>query len=500
MLAIAATRGYPLPGSRFGERGALATKARASTLVAYAVGQISPSVKGNLLASFLLYYYNQVLGLSAGLAGLALAMALVVDAVSDPLMGYVSDHTRSRLGRRHPYIYASLLPSAAFYYLLLSVRFGSSQAALFWQLLLLVTGLRLAWTFYQVPREALGAEISKDYEQRNQLHGLNSFFGWIGGAGIAYATQAWFLKGSYDNEAGYHGLAAWGAGILLLTSALFAIGTHREIPHLEPPRQGRPPGMREAVREILETLNHRSWLMLFFAGMVFSIYVGLVQGLGVYFNRFFWDWAPSDVAIFAITDLTAALGVSLFAGRLAGGFDKKQLALRLFAISIAIGPLLLVLRLADLHLGLHLLPPNGPKYGPLWWIMLLHSLVTSSIGVLAWILVGSMTADVVEDSQRQTGRRSEGLFFAGPNLVQKCISGLGFVVKGVLLTAVGFEAAAGDAEKAAATAKLAAILVALGVLLPSLSLWILSHYEITRDTHERNLAQLGYGRPAQRDS
>ena len=470
----------------------MATKARGSTLIAYGVGQISPSVKGNLLGAFLLYYYNQVLGLSPGLAGVALALALVVDAVSDPLMGYLSDHTRSRFGRRHPYIYASLLPSAVFYYLLLTAHFGSSQAALFWQLLLLVTGLRLAWTFYQVPREALGAELSKDYQQRNQLHGVNSFFGWIGGAGIAYATQAWFLRGSYDNAAGYHELAAWGAGILFAAGVLFAVGTHREIPSLEQPREARPTRVGDIAREIVETLNHRSWLMLFFSGMVFSIYVGLIQGLGIYFNRFFWDWAPSDVAIFAITDLAAALLVSVFAGTLARGWDKKRLAVRLFILSIGIGPLLLVLRLADTWFGVHLLPANGPQYGALWWVMLMHSLVTSSIGVLAWILVGSMTADVVEDSQRQTGKRSEGLFFAGPNLVQKCISGLGFAIKGALLTAVGFSAAATDAQKGLAVEKLAALFVVLGVLLPSLSLWIFSHYEITKAVHESNLAELGY--------
>ena len=468
------------------------THAGPGTLVFYGIGQISPAVKGNLLGAFLLYYYNQVLGLSPGLAGLALAVSLVVDAVSDPMLGYISDHTRSRLGRRHPFIYASLLPSAVFYYALLTASFGTSQTALFLQLLVLVTGLRLAWTFYQVPREALGAELSKDYHQRNQLHGLNSFFGWIGGAGIAYATQAYFLGGSYDNEAGYRELAVWGTGIIFATSVLFTVGTHRNIHELEQPKESRPTRLADIRHEILETLSHRSWLVLFFAGVVFSVYVGLIEGLGIYFNRFLWEWAPADVAIFSIAALAAAMGISVFAGTLAKGWDKKQLAVRLFVISIVLGPLLLLLRLADLWLGIQLLPPNGPKYGPLWWVMLVHTSATAGIAVLAWILVGSMTADVVEDSQRQTGKRSEGLFFAGPNLVQKCISGLGFVIKGSILTAVGFSTATSELEKIAAVERLAAVFLVLGVALPSLALWIFSHYEITRDLHEQNLDELGY--------
>ena len=124
--------------------------------------------------------------------------------------------------------------------------------------------------------------------------------------------------------------------------------------------------------------------------------------------------------------------------------------------------------------------------------MIVHSAFMAGIGVLAWILVGSMTADVVEDSQRQTGRRSEGLFFAGPALIQKSISGLGFIIKGTILTAVGFSTAETEAAKVAAVENLAFVFVLLGIGLPSLSLWIFSKYTITQAVHEQNLAQLGY--------
>ena len=188
----------------------MAAKARLSTLVFYGVGSISPAIKNNLLGAPIFYYYNAVLGLDAWLVSLALALALVVDGITDPLIGYFSDYTRSRLGRRHPYIYASILPGSFFYWALLSSDFSTTQAGLFAQLLLLIIGLRIAWTLYDVPRQALGAEIAKDYNQRNTLHGLNSFFGWIGGAGIYYVTLAYFLGESYDNLEGYRELAYFG--------------------------------------------------------------------------------------------------------------------------------------------------------------------------------------------------------------------------------------------------------------------------------------------------
>jgi GPH family glycoside/pentoside/hexuronide:cation symporter len=125
--------------------------------------------------------------------------------------------------------------------------------------------------------------------------------------------------------------------------------------------------------------------------------------------------------------------------------------------------------------------------------MMVHSLVSAAVAVLAWILVGSMTADVVEDSQTQTGRRAEGLFFAGPNLIQKSVSGIGLMIKGILLSVVGFSAEATRLEKIAAVEQLAVAIVIISVILPSLALYLFSKYEITRNRHDANLDQLGYG-------
>lgn len=471
----------------------MTTLAKKSTLIFYGIGSLPSAIKGNLLGAPIFFYYNNVLGLEAWLVSLALAIALMIDGVTDPLLGYASDYTHSRFGRRHPYIYASIIPSATCYFLLLMADFGSSQTAMFFQLLLFMAILRLAWTFYQVPREAFGAEISKDYTQRTQLHGLSSFFGWMGGAGIAYATSAYFLGDSYSNAEGYQKLAYWGSGIILVTSIIFAVGTSSEIPNLEKPKSKPPTSMKGILSEIFTTLNHKSWLMLFLSGVVFSIYIGLTSGLTFYFNSYFWDWKPSDVAIFAIIDLVAALIISAMAGPLAARFDKKRLAVTLFIAAIAIGPMIFLLRLLDIYWGISILPQNGEQYGPLWWVMMIHSLIAASTGVLAFILVGSMTADVVEDSQTKTGQRQEGLFFAGPHLIQKAISGIGLMIKGLILTLVGFSATAPEAEKILAIQELAIVIVVLAIILPSISLFLLSRYEITRSVHESNLDELGYG-------
>ena len=130
--------------------------ASARTLLAFGTGAVAVGTKNVVFSSWLMLYYNQVLGLKPYLAGLALALALIVDAISDPLVGAWSDRTRTRWGRRHPFIYASLLPFSGFIYLIFQPMPDASQSELFVRLLFLAIGVRLSMTFYEVPRSALG--------------------------------------------------------------------------------------------------------------------------------------------------------------------------------------------------------------------------------------------------------------------------------------------------------------------------------------------------------
>lgn len=85
---------------------------------AYGVGSIAYGVKEQGFAYFLLMFYSTVVGLEPALAGTALLIALLTDAISDPIVGYWSDNTRTRMGRRHPFMYASAVPVSLCYFLI----------------------------------------------------------------------------------------------------------------------------------------------------------------------------------------------------------------------------------------------------------------------------------------------------------------------------------------------------------------------------------------------
>ena len=471
-------------------------RASLSTQGFYGSGSISVGIKNNLLGTYLLIYYNQVLGLDAGVAALAMAIALAVDAVSDPLVGIWSDRARTRWGRRHPFMYAALVPFAASYYLLLSDPGQISDQALFLRLLVLLVILRLSMTFYEVPRGALAPELSKDYDQRNALSAWAMAFGWLGGAGIAFVANRYLLDSFVDFE-GYQSLAFWGGLGIFIGGMVSCLGTHRNIPSLHAP-EPRSVHFRTLLREGKETLANRSWIVLFLAGCIYALLVGVEQGVGTYYNEYLWQWKPEQIAPFALfTALSVIVTVSL-APFIARGREKKNIAVGIFLFTVAVGPLPVFLRLLDLSYGTSLSPDNGSDL--LWMILLVHTCTMSSLGALGFVFIGSMGMEIVEEVQKRTGRREEGLLGTVNSFVHKLIGAGGVLISGAIISLVGFDDPAADPAQlygGQTIVEFGWIHVALSFTLPIFSTVMVLLYDIDRGKHEGHLDALGY-RPAKK--
>ena len=491
------------PTTSTGPEAPRAERASGGTVAFFGTGALAVGVKNAVFGSFVLLYYNQVLGLEPFMASLALFFALIVDAISDPLVGAWSDRVHSRLGRRHPFMYASILPFTVSVYFILQPPEGLSQTGLFVYLLLLSMAVRLSMTFYEVPRQALGPELTKDYEQRTFLFGIANAFGWIGaGATIAAAygflfpeTDAYSGSKALLNPAGYELMAWIAASAVFITTTLSTVGLHGQIGRLYTPPETRKLDFGELLHEARETLANRSWLMLFFAGLAFALYIGLQSGTDQYYNVYFWEWVPAQLQLIPLVQMAAVLVCAVAASSLAKGRDKKKMAVALFSVTVVLGPLPVSLRLLGDYTGTMLLPANGTD--ALWWIILAHTVVMSCLAVIGFILIGSMVADIVEESQEATGRRSEGLLSAGPALAQKAMSGTGVLVLGALLSAFGFTTANPTVESMRGPIRnLALFHVILGITLPIISTYLVSRYTITREGHERRIEELGYVEPA----
>src|ERR1700712_42129 len=140
-------------------------------------GQFVDAVSAGAINTFLLFYLNEVCGLPGVYAGASLAIALVVDAFVDPLMGSISDNTTSRWGRRHPYMIGSLAIIFFGLGLLFSLPTGLSNIALFAYATGVALFFRIGLSAYIVPYIALGAELTDDYIQRSSIVAWRTFFG-----------------------------------------------------------------------------------------------------------------------------------------------------------------------------------------------------------------------------------------------------------------------------------------------------------------------------------
>ena len=462
-------------------------RAGLGTRLIYGFGSIAFGVKDNGFQTILLIFYNQVVGLPAAMVGLAIMIALVSDAIMDPIIGQWSDNVHSRWGRRHPFMYASAIPLGLSYLLLWNPP-HASQGMQFLYLVVVAIVVRTFISVYEAPSSALGPELTTDYAERTSLTAYRMFFSWLGGLAMYFLAFTVLLKPDAThkigqlNPVGYSHYGMVAGAVMVVAILVSALGTHSRIKTFVPP-PARKASFGVLLKETGETLKHRSFLMLLVSILFSSAATGVAFSMSVYFYTYVWALSGPQIALFAIVNLiSAAIAIGLAAQM--SKKNKRNATIVLFTVGIFIACTPLTLRL------LNVFPPNGSPI--LFPLLVAFSLVGLAPMIAAGTLGVSMIADVVEDSQLRTGRRSEGLFFSAASFTQKAVSGFGIFISGAILSFVHFPANAGRGG----TVDPAIIRHLALVYLPTVvagylisGLWLLG-YRITRKSHEANLQQL----------
>jgi Na+/melibiose symporter-like transporter len=457
--------------------------------VAYGFGSVAFGVKSNGFDYFFLIFYSQVMGVSAYLVSLALMIALMVDALSDPLIGYLSDNTRSRWGRRHPFMYAAAIPAAVAYYFVWNPPAGLEGDALFPYIVTVAILVRTLITVYEIPSSSLVAEMSDDYDERTSMLSYRYFFGWTGGTLMgAFATifilvpTATVPNGMFNVE-GHGQVGAIAAISIFLAIMISALGTHKMIPDLKPPPPARQLSLMLIYREVFETLASRSFLALFLAALFGAVASGVSTTLSFYFSTFFWEFSTEQIGLISLSVVISALMAFFISPAISRRLGKKRGAITIGLMAFTVAPAPILLRL------LGLMPQNSD---PMLFPLVLSIIVVDVALIIAYqTLSSSMIADLVEEAEIKTQRRSEGVFFASVTFVRKVTQGIGAAVAGVLLTISQFPAGATPDQVPEA------VLTTFGWLyVPVIfGLWMimiacLSLYSVDRRAHEANLETL----------
>lgn len=256
----------------------------------YGVGGAVFAVKEAAYAVFILLFYTQVLGLSGSATGLVLFLAVIWDAINDPMIGAWTDRTRSRWGRRHPFMLAGGIPMGIGFIGLFSPpdMVLDSQWLLGGWLLFWSIWVRTFLTFFTIPHMAMVAEITSDYHERSQLLGARTAFGFLG-AVLLPAAGMYFLfqeQGGIDGRfqaANYPTYGLWSCLLVWLFSSVAIISTRRYIPLINHAEHRLPSstGILGLFEDFLPVLRNTNFRTLLFYDIAASASYGILIGLNI---------------------------------------------------------------------------------------------------------------------------------------------------------------------------------------------------------------------------
>jgi Na+/melibiose symporter-like transporter len=459
------------------------------TMIAYGIGQLGESLRTVGYTTFLLFYYNQVIGLSGTLTSLALGISLIVDAVSDPLVGAWSDRTTSRLGRRHPFMIAGMLPLGVLFYATFNPPDLSTNGYFIW-LLLSATLTRLAISLYHVPHLALGAEIARDYSQRSTLYAINTVFLFLamyGAQGLAlrlfFPTTAQFNPGLL-NAGAYRAFSIAFAIAMVFAVGISIIGTVREVRFLPPTSRRFDFSLRRTIVDFVEVFRNASFRALFFGMVLTMLTLAAESVLKPYMDLHFWgltteqmSWRPLAVIIGALIALPIATALNR-------AFDKKSVLIAAGVVSVVAIHLTIALKFFIPGL----LPPNGSL--TLLKILLLQDVVMGLSSVLTYGAIYSMIADISDEHQLEVGERREGVLFASRAFAQQVVQSVGIAGAGLLLDVIDFPTAAKAATVDEPTLMRLGAIPLCAALVYLFGLCCYARYRIHRERHANIVSEL----------
>lgn len=452
----------------------------------FAAGQIPEGVQSTSFGFFLLFFYNQVLGLSGFLASLAIVIALLVDAVSDPIIGSWSDGFRNRWGRRHPFMYAGAAPFAICFYLLFSPPTDLNEMQVFGWLVVFSVLTRTTQSVYSIPHTSLTAELSTDYQERTLLSSLRSILQSVGtlmvflvGLQIFFGATPEYPNGQLNPEA-YPRFAAVFAIVIFLGVLLTAYGTHSHIPYLP---QANPDSNRfslmQVIRESGMAFGFRSFKAVVLTAVLFGMTMGMVSALSIYLGTLYFQFSLELIGLsFPASIIGTFLGAGLATplGRILQ--EKKTLligGLIWFAVWNTL-PIILSL------LGLFPKPGNPALF---YLVMTSNAISAMGIGVLT-VMIGSMIADITDQHEEKHGSRSEGIYYAASSFAAKAIGGFGIVISGVVVDLAGIQRNATVETIDPESLRTLAMAMGPGVLiLIGITVVAASFYDLSRAEHSR---------------
>lgn len=434
-----------------------------SQKIGFGLGVMVNVVAVNGVASLVQLYLNVGLKISPVLVGVAMMIPRIWDAVTDPVMGHLSDNTRSRWGRRIPYVFCGAIFVGVTYALLFTVprSWASTPQVIYFiaMSILFYTGI----TLYSIPQQALGLEMANDYHERTRIYSYAAFFSILGG--FAMPWYYWLANRScFSDEVEGLRWIGMGVGVVLMVCGLTCALVCKE--------GKREQAMHQAkvgfIESFLVTVKNRTFLLLLSVTILMAVGNTLVLGFGGYVTIYYLYGGDKVAASLLIgyfgTIISVAALLGIYPMNWISARVGKRKTMMLFLGIISLGSVIKIW-----------------CYNPTYPYLALIPAVPFSVG---WLVLGtlgaSMMADVCDEDELKTGIRREGIYGAATGWWLKLGLAIGPLIAGLILHSTGFDAKL-DVQSEHSMFVIRMWDIILPAFIPLLAIYCIKKYPLTEE-------------------
>lgn len=433
--------------------------------LAYGFGASADMIGFHAPAALIMPIYTLALGVSPALVGLAIGITRVWDAFLDPVMGSISDKTRSRFGRRRPYIFSGAILGGITFALMWQIPLGWSPTAYFAFLTISLILFYTAFTVFTVPYHAIGYEMASGYHERTGVMSYRMFFNMIGNICVG-----WLLAGTqleiFDST--LHGARFIGplTGLVFILFGLapvFFIKERKEVQSSAANKQ------LPIFQSLLATLKDKSFRLLI------GLTVLMLSG---------WTFATSIIVFINVSyvfpgDLKAS-------SILLGSMGVAQTAIVVIALIVSTRVSKKVGKKAILKFSfslqfLHVLAAwflITPAYP---YLQIVAYMIGAVANMTFFLMLHSMTSDICDHDEWENGTRREGMYGAVITWMQKLCVSIAVALVGVALVAVGFDQTEGAVQSSQTALSLRLIYCGIFLTIGTVGLVLLPRYSLTEE-------------------
>jgi Na+/melibiose symporter-like transporter len=403
----------------------------------YGIGNLGFGIIFQVVVSYLVFYATVILKIPSSVIGTVVGLGVIWDAVTDPIMGFISDNTSSKkFGRRHLYLLVGGILAALSNYLLWIVGPDlPTFSKVMWILSVLIL-VKTSLTIFSTPYVALGAELSRDYDERSSIQGIRTIFFLLGIFCTSVIIMSVFFKSTPEypqgqmNPDAYSQMGVVTSVLMIVSSLITYFSTSRYIPYLPGVSDGQKQTrvVFKLFLELKTAFKNRSFICVVLGYLFTNIMTVMVTSLGLHVFTYTFGFSSSGIAkIFGTLFLTSVLSQPLWVG-VSKRIDKKA--------SVILGLIICIFSCIVLFCFIFFreqVSDNILLFIPFSVLMGLGSGVLYSIPL-------SMVADTIDLQELNTGIRSEGVFYGLLTFCYKASQSIVIFLIGILLEAIGFDA------------------------------------------------------------